>query len=138
MRNYGQTTTSLNTHTTGEQIFVLSRGLTDIGLKLFPYVSSASAAQPRMNDGGLGQALARCVLTLSRRATREVGENAYRAQAAVHCVLGERLAHGEGDDGGSDAGGRLDGEALALLADFHRGAGGRCHCNLPQQNVHTC
>lgn len=40
--------------------------------------------------------------------------------------------------GGADAGGRLDGQALVLLGDFHRWAGGRSHCDLPQEHIHTC
>lgn len=88
-----------------------------------------------INDGGLGQTLWHYPDVQHEKLW---GGDVYRAQAAVHCVLVERLADGEGDDGGSDAGGRLDGQALSLLTDFHRGARSRCHCNLPQQNVHTC
>lgn len=43
----------------------------------------------------------------------------YRAQAPIHRVLVKGLANGEGDDGGSDAGVSPDGQAFALLADFH-------------------
>lgn len=39
--------------------------------------------------------------------------------------------------GGADAGGGLDGQSLPMLGDFYRWAGGRCHCNLPQENIHT-
>lgn len=69
---------------------------------------------------------------------RETLRNEYRARASIHRVLIKGLANSEGDEGGADTGGRLDGQALSLLGDFNRRAGGCCHCNLPQENVHTC
>lgn len=69
---------------------------------------------------------------------RETLRNEYRAGASIHRVLIKGLTNSEGDEGGADTGGRLDGQALSLLGDFHRGAGSCCHCNLPQENVHTC
>lgn len=62
----------------------------------------------------------------------------YRAGTSIHRGLVEGLTHGEGDMGGTDAGGRLDGQTLVLLGDFHGRAGGRSHCNLPQEHIHTC
>lgn len=61
----------------------------------------------------------------------------YRAGTSIHRGLAERLTHGEGDIGGADAGGCLDGQSLFLLGDFHCRAGRRCHCNLPQEHVDT-
>lgn len=62
----------------------------------------------------------------------------YRAGTPVHCGLVEGLTHSEGDIGGADAGGRLDGQTLPLLGDFHCRLGGRSHRNLPQEHIHTC
>lgn len=59
----------------------------------------------------------------------------HRASTSVHRGLAEGLADGEGDVGGADAGGCLDGQVVSLLADFHYGAGGRCHGHLPEENV---
>lgn len=61
----------------------------------------------------------------------------YRAGAAIHRRLIEGLTHSEGDMGGADACGCLDGQTLSLLGDFHCWAGGRRHCNLPQEHIHT-
>lgn len=106
-------------------------------LKLFPYVSSASVHGPDKLSRAWSNA--RLLHSDTIQACNVTGwGNVYRAQAPIHCVLVKRLANSEGDDGGSDAGVRPDGQAFALLADFHWGAGGRCHCNLPQQNIHTC
>lgn len=62
----------------------------------------------------------------------------YRAWTPVHCDLIEGLTNNEGDVGRTDTGGGLDGQTLSLLGDFHCWAGGRYHCNLPQENIHTC
>ena len=61
----------------------------------------------------------------------------YRAGAPVHRGLTEGLSHGEGDVGGADAGGGLDGQGRLLLTDLHRGPGGCCHRYLPQEHIHT-
>lgn len=64
-------------------------------------------------------------------------QKGYRAGASVDCGLAEGLSHGEGDMGGADAGGRLDGQALPLLRDLHRRAGRGRHGNLTQEHIHT-
>ena len=64
--------------------------------------------------------------------------NVYRAGPSIHRGLVEGLTHGEGDVGRTDTGGRLDGQSLSLLGDFHGWAGSRRHCNLSQEHIHTC
>ena len=59
----------------------------------------------------------------------------YRTSTAVHRGLTEGAAHGEGDVGGADAGGGLDGQVVSLLADLHHWAGGGRHCDLPEEKV---
>jgi len=71
--------------------------------------------------------------TLHKHVTWDV----YRAGTSIHRGLVEGLPHGEGDVGGADAGGRLDGQTLVLLGDLHRRAGGRSHCDLPQEHIHA-
>lgn len=61
----------------------------------------------------------------------------YPALAAVHSLLLEALAHGEADLGGAHRGGRLDVEAVAVLADLHVRLGGGGHGHLAQHGVHT-
>ena len=67
----------------------------------------------------------------------EVKRGAYRAGTSIHCGLTEGLTNSEGDMGGADAGGGLNGQTLSLLGDFHCWAGGRRHCDLPQEHIHT-
>lgn len=61
----------------------------------------------------------------------------YRAGPTIYCGLAEGLTHGEGNMGGANAGGSLDGERLFSLGDFHCRTGGRRHCNLSQEHIHA-
>lgn len=61
----------------------------------------------------------------------------YRAGPPIHRGFTEGLTHGEGDVGGANAGGRLDGERLFLLGDFHGRTGGCRHGYLPQEHVNA-
>lgn len=70
-----------------------------------------------------------------RANTRPEWRDAYRAGASVHRGLAEGLADREGDVGGADARGGLDGQLVSLLADFHRRAGGCCHRHFPEEHV---
>ncbi len=114
-----------------EQIHVLPQGST---LKLqrndfhmFPLASYAV----------LGQMLV-CVYWHYTGMLHGMLRDAYRAGTSIHRGLIEGLTHGEGDVGSADARRCLDGQTLSLLSDFHCRAGGRCHRNLPQENIHTC
>lgn len=109
----------------GEQILVLSSGLTE-----WNYFHMSPLHRALTNCAGLGQMLV-CMHWHYTGMQRETLRNEYRAGTSIHRVLIKGLANSEGDEGGADAGGRLDGQALPLLGDFHRGAGGCCHCNLP-------
>lgn len=69
-------------------------------------------------------------------ARRAGGIKVYRARTPVHRALVELLPHGEGDVGGADGGGSLDGELLSVLRDLHQWLGGGFHCDLAQHHVH--
>lgn len=111
-----------------EQISALSPAL-EFSLKLFPHVSLVAIALLSLAKSWYP---GKCADITQECFT------AYRAGSSVHRGLAEGLTHGEGDVGGADAGGRLDGQALSLLGDLHRRAGGGRHRNLPQEHIHTC
>lgn len=110
---------------------IITRTDSAVALKLFPYVSSAQSFDQLCCPWSNATLH---VLTLYRYVTWDV----YRAGTSIHCGLIEGLTNSEGDMGGTDTGGCLDGQTLSLLGDFHCRARGRRHCNLPQENIHTC
>lgn len=63
--------------------------------------------------------------------------SSYLDLASIHCLLVELFADAEVDLGGAHAGGRLDVELLAILADLHLRGRGRRHGYLPQHGVHA-